>query len=306
MDATVVVSTKNRKDELRRALQSAQRQTVQPEILVVDDGSSDGTSELVREEFPAVKLITNERSQGYIACRNLAAAVAAGGVIVSIDDDAEFSTPYVVEQALQAFDDDRVGAIAIPYVDVRKDEVVRQVAPTPFGIYVVDRYIGTAHAVRRDLFLRLGGYRESFVHQGEEGEFCARLMQAGYFVRVVVTDTIHHFESPRRDLRRMDYYGRRNDILAAVLVIPMPDLFLYLPAVVGNGLLFSFKTMRFGAMLRGVIAGLVACFCFWNERRPVDRGVFKVLRRLRRYGPIRVEAIDPTIWQKARCFGIYS
>ena len=84
--------------------------------------------------------------------------------------------------------------------------VVRQRAPDPSAVWVTDRFIGTAHAVRRDVFLACGGYREFLVHQGEEGDFCIRMLAGGHHVRLGNSDPIHHFESPRRDFRRMDYY----------------------------------------------------------------------------------------------------
>ena len=74
-------------------------------------------------------------------------------MIFSIDDDAVFASPRVVEQTLVEFDHDRVGAVAIPYQDVRKAMTVLQRALEQKDIYVTDSFIGTAHAVRRDVFL---------------------------------------------------------------------------------------------------------------------------------------------------------
>src|SRR5437899_4184715 len=153
--AGIVITTKNRKEELRVALQSAFRQTIQPELMVVDDGSTDGTSEMVRSEFPRVILHHFEQSKGCIVRRNDGARLAKCDVIFSIDDDAAFGVSEVVEQTLIEFDSPRVGAVAIPYSDVKKDGLVRQKAPDREGIWVTDRYIGTAHAVRRDVFLKL-------------------------------------------------------------------------------------------------------------------------------------------------------
>ena len=56
MKASIVITTKNRKESLRRAIASAVMQTIPVEIIVIDDGSTDGTSEMVTSEFPQVRL----------------------------------------------------------------------------------------------------------------------------------------------------------------------------------------------------------------------------------------------------------
>ncbi len=87
---TIGVSTYNRKDYLRESLQSLLRQTLRDfEIIVVDDGSTDGTAEMVREEFPEVRYIYQENS-GDAAAKNQAAAHAAGRYLVFNDSDDLF------------------------------------------------------------------------------------------------------------------------------------------------------------------------------------------------------------------------
>lgn len=71
--ATVVVTTRNRCDELARLLPTLVDQTADAEILVVDDGSTDGTPELVRTHFPQVRLERSESPLGYIVQRTRAA-----------------------------------------------------------------------------------------------------------------------------------------------------------------------------------------------------------------------------------------
>jgi glycosyltransferase involved in cell wall biosynthesis len=293
-EATLAVTTKNRKDELRGALASAVAQTVPVEVLVIDDGSTDGTSEMVRAEFPAARLVRHAESEGLIVRRNEAARLAAAPVVVSIDDDAAFPSPRTVEQTLRGFDHPRVGAVAIPFVNVNQDDVVRQRAPDADGVWVTDRYIGTAHAVRRDVFLSLGGYREHFVHQGEEGDFCLRMLAAGYVARLGTADPIHHFESPRRSFERMDYYGRRNEYLFAWHNVPMPELIPHVGASTLKGLLFM---SRLGRSPRHQFAGMLSGLTHpgWGKggRRPVPRWAYHLHRTLRQ--PVRLDEVLPRL-----------
>lgn len=102
-DATVIITTKNRKDDLRNAVASALMQDAQPRVLVIDDGSTDGTSEMIRGEFPTVQLERSEQSRGLIVQRNYAATLAQTAFIFSIDDDAVFTTPRIVSQTILEF-----------------------------------------------------------------------------------------------------------------------------------------------------------------------------------------------------------
>src|SRR5436305_902063 len=126
VDATIVITTKNRANDLAVAVESSLSQSAAVEVLVIDDGSTDGTSDLIGKQFPKARLVRHEQSRGYIVRRNEAAAIANGPVIVSIDDDAAFPSRHTVGQALTAFDRPYIGAVAIPFIDVRTSSEVRQ------------------------------------------------------------------------------------------------------------------------------------------------------------------------------------
>jgi len=279
--ASVFISTKNRLDDLRKAVESALTQTANPEVLVLDDGSTDGTSDAIRKEFPRVKLHRFDQSAGYIVRRNEAAALASAPVIFSIDDDAIFASPRVVEQTLAEFHHPRIGAVAIPFINVKQDNSVRQAAPDSAQIYLTASYIGTAHALKRDLFLKLGGYRECMVHQGEEADYCIRMLEAGYVVRLGRADPIHHFESPRRDFRRMDLYGRRNDVLFAFWNVPASRMPMHVLATSFNGFKFGFSCGRPLRHAQGVLRGWAAMFTYRKIRKPVSMRTYKLARRLK-------------------------
>ncbi len=279
-EATVLITSKNRKDELRKAIASALDQDAAPRVLVIDDGSTDGTSEMVRGEFPQVQLDRVEQSLGYIVQRNRRARLCCTRYIFSMDDDAIFSSPRVISQTLAELDHPRVGAVAIPFINVNQDQTIRQRHQKETGVEIHATYIGTAHALRRDIFLELGGYREFLFHQGEEEDYCIRMLAAGYVVRLGRSDPIHHFESPRRDFRRWDLYGRRNNVLFAWCNVPMPYFPGHLLATTVLGLVHGVRVRRPVRMVRGLAMGYWQILRQWNQRKPVDRAVYRLNRDL--------------------------
>src|SRR5688572_25360247 len=79
--ASIVIVTKNRKEDLRKAVDSALAQTAAVEVIVIDDGSTDATSDLLATDFPAVRCVRAATSRGYIVQRNRAAELATAPVV---------------------------------------------------------------------------------------------------------------------------------------------------------------------------------------------------------------------------------
>lgn len=280
--ASIVITTKNRSEDLVVAVQSAIEQTVDCEIIVIDDGSTDQTETEIRSRFECVRFVRHEQSLGYIVRRNEGAQLASCDIVFSIDDDAAFVSKNTVEQTLAEFDDPRVGAIAIPFIDIRKGLEVQQIAPAQNGVFVTSSFIGTAHALRRETFLRIGGYRSFLKHQGEEGDFCIRMLSHGFVVRLGRADPIHHFESQKRDFRRMDIYGRRNDILFCWYNTPLSALPISLAGTVINGLRHGVRCGRLFVMVQGLIEGFTAIAKVWRERASVSKKCYSLFRRLKK------------------------
>ncbi len=289
--ATVVITTKNRKEELRQAVASAVAQSPLVEVLIIDDGSTDGTAEMIEAEFPTVRLHRSEQSLGYPVQRNRGAELASAPIIFSIDDDAIFTSPDTVSQTLKEFDHPQVGAVAIPFINVNSSPAVHQKAPDAEQIYITDSYIGTAHAVRRDLFLQLGGYRERLFHQGEEGDYCIRLLDAGHVVRLGCAAPIHHFESSKRDQARMDFYGKRNLVLFAWYNVPLSYLPVHLAVTVLKGAWHGIKIRRPLKSWSGLLSGLFACLVERKTRRPICGKVYRTSRYLKKKGCVPLTGV---------------
>lgn len=292
-DATIVITTKDRRDELPRALRSAVGQRgAEIEVLVIDDGSSDGTSALVREVFPGVVLHRNDAARGIIGARNQAAELAAGRVIVTIDDDAEFSDPHTVAQLLPAFGHPRVGIVAMPHVHTRiAPGEVSDRAPDDEAIWCAWTFIGTAHAVRRDAFLAAGGYRAELVTRVEEPDLCLRMLDRGRVCRLGTTPPILHHESPTREGGEIHRMTARNELLDAWRNAPTAALPGRIASVSANTLRLARRGERAGPFLRGLGAGVVA-IARDPRREPVSNGAWRAARILMRERAVRLDRID--------------
>jgi glycosyltransferase involved in cell wall biosynthesis len=291
LTGTVVIASKNRKDDLRRAIASCLAQTAGPEVIVIDDGSTDGSATMVQAEFPTVRLYRDEVSRGVSAQRNRGVRLASHEIVFTIDDDAVFASPHTVAQTLAEFTHPEVAAVAIPLINVNTGPAVLQRAPRPGQIFVTDHFWATAYAVRRAAFLHAGGYREFLRQQFEEEELAIRMLDLGYFTCLGNADPLQHFESPMRDRRWRDQQGMRNKILFAWYDVPMPDFLFFLFGTVAKMSLHAWRHGYWSQALYCISLGFAACVRERGERRPVRRETYRLFRRLRKSAGLPLEAI---------------
>lgn len=290
-EATVVFTTINRKEDLRRAIQSAVEQMPPVEIIVIGDGSPKEIINMISDEFPTVRLFHTIETKGISVQRNWGVQLATTPIVFSIDDDAAFTSRDIISQTLNEFDHPLVGAVAMPFIDVFRDREHGTHVPDE-DLYVDYLFIGTAYALRRDLFLKLGGYEEVLQFQGEEEDYCARLLDAGYIISCGHTEPIHHFVSPIRSWKKIAFLGARNAVLYTYINVPVPYLFSHLIGTSIMNVLSGIKKKMFFSTINGLLKGYQDCFSSRVKRRPVSRNTYKLIRRLRRNGPAKLSFVQ--------------
>jgi GT2 family glycosyltransferase len=289
---SVVITTRNRRDELNRALKSCFSQVgVSFEVLVYDDASDDGTDSIVREEFPQCRLIRSDDRAGLIVRRNQSFHDAQGEFVLSLDDDAYFTHPETLSQVCLLFaQEPKTAAWGLKYFEPAKDAKMPALASGT----LIKSYIGCAHALRRQVAEELGGYPAFLVHQGEERDLCIRFMEHGWDIRFAETPPIVHLCSIYRENWRMFYYGYRNLVLFNWMRTPLRLFFPRLTIDIGQLIAYRFQLKTIPSKIWCIGAGFLSILRYWNERQPVSTETYRKFRQLPGHGPsTQPEGVTP-------------
>lgn len=174
-DCSVVIPLYNKEHEIARAVRSVLQQTLPPlEIIVVDDGSTDGSAaEVERIGSPLVRLVRQE-NRGVSAARNRAMKEARGRYVALLDGDDAWEAGYLAEIARLVETYPGCGAYATAF---RVDDGRRlSLGDTPSVEGIVDFFteslrhyvlIPSATTLDRELALSLGGFPEG-MRMGED------------------------------------------------------------------------------------------------------------------------------------------
>ena len=196
--ATVVIPTLNARALLRDALASLAGERV----VVIDNGSTDGTAELIERDFPSVRLLRSEENLGFGRAVNLGAAEAEGDVLVLVNNDV-VCEPGFVARLCEPFAEARVGMAAGVLVHAAAPDLVDsagvEVDPTLRAFdYLWNQPVaalerasdplgpcGGAAAYRLSAFHEVGGFDEAFFAYWEDVDLALRLRLAGWECRLV-------------------------------------------------------------------------------------------------------------------------
>ncbi len=200
---SVVVPTFNRKEKLSRLLRSiveSDSPEAGIEVLVVDDGSTDGTVEMVREQFPNVKLVRTEAPSLISHMRNLGISRSLGDLIFLVDDDNVLDRGCLKTLVLTFQQHPEAGMIGpiMYYLGspqriwcagvernmitsltrfIGRDEVDRG----QFKDLIPTKDLPNAFMVRREAVIKAGPFDEAlFPIHFEESDLGERLRRAGY------------------------------------------------------------------------------------------------------------------------------
>ncbi|WP_083812451.1 glycosyltransferase family 2 protein [Pusillimonas sp. T7-7] len=216
---SIVLTTHNRRIPVLNALASICRLPGRWPIIVIDNGSTDGTSAAIAAQFPSVMLIRARRNLGG-AARNIGAAYAHTPYIAFCDDDIRWE-PGALERAaatLDAAPDVAVLSACMQIGPARQlSPACMNMAQSPLprgrlpGPRLLD-FMARACVMRTRAFIDAGGYWPPFSMGGEEALMALDMEERGWHV-VYAADVVGRcFPSGREDSRLRERRRIRNDI----------------------------------------------------------------------------------------------
>jgi GT2 family glycosyltransferase len=270
---TTVVMTRDRWPDLSTSLPHHEGP-----VVLVDNGSRDGTPRLVRRHFPHVTVVELDANVGAQA-RNVGVQRARTPYVAFADDDSWW-TPGALTVAADHFDrHPRLGLVAARILvgdDERLDPTCGVMAQSPLGTASdlpgpsVLGFVACGSVVRRRAFLRAGGFDEVVFFAGEEERVALDLVSDGWGLSYVDDVVAHHHPSRVRDPAAREALIRRNRLLTALMRRPWS---------VVNDLVRD--DLRAGPRARqAAAAALVRSPRALRRRRAVPVAVERALRRL--------------------------
>ncbi|WP_238538476.1 glycosyltransferase family 2 protein [Nitrolancea hollandica] len=226
VDTSVVIVSWNTRDLLSRCVASVIRQaedaSLQVEIIVVDNASSDGTTDFLKQEYPGVTVIALQENRGFAAANNLGIASARGATLLLLNPDTEMrpGSLSALQQGLHA--SPRVGMVGARLLNpdgslqsagyrfpglVQTFLDIFPVHPRLVGSrlngrvppgdglspFAIDHPLGACMLVRRAVIEQVGMLDDQYFMYSEEIDWCRRIKAAGWAILTVPAARVIHY-----------------------------------------------------------------------------------------------------------------
>jgi GT2 family glycosyltransferase len=274
------------------------------EVILVDNGSADGSVEYVKEKFPSVRILALKDNHGYAGGNNRGAAFARGEFVAFLNNDTIVDAEWLGE-LVKVIRRDRRAAICgskVVLMDRQNHVQYSGAFLNPLGgplfypfhglessrdFYVVGSICGASFLISKMVFSTIGGFDESYFMYSEEVDLCLRAWICGHHVLYASNSVVYHFG---RGSQAFEGDSRLVSSLEARLASPLT---LYhgnknsMASLVKN---FQLETLFIGALL-SLLYGAVQLILLLKRRAPT--GAIFLIRGY--FWPIRN---FPKLWRK--------
>jgi GT2 family glycosyltransferase len=300
-EVSILIPCYNGADCIGRCLRTVLESNGAPyEVIVVDNGSYDGSLAIVRS-FSQVKVIANKINVGFPLAINQAADAAQGRFLAILNQDTEVDPGWLSQLTASLEKDQKVAVCGPKIVNATDRRTIQQMGVLVdrfgFGMYISDddggahdvfMVSGAAMVVRREVFDRLGQFDPDFFMFEDDLDFCWRARLAGYRVVVNPEAVVYHqggasmiggFPATARSitspLRR--YYSERNTLQTLLKNYETGSIMKLMPLYLGMNLaeigfyLVLRRSEGVKAYIRSLLYNVVHFKSTWKKHSEIAR-----------------------------------
>lgn len=288
---SIVIPTYNRCDRVVSLLFDIYlQQGVVFEVIVIDDCSSDDTADTVRRDYPQTRLIVNESRLGPCVARNRGIVAALGSIVVGLDSDVSVPDHFMLAKVWRAFSEQPFTtgiAFRILLPDGITDDLLRWWHPVPPNVgkdnqFRTNYFSGTGYGIRRSAAMKAGLYPEILFMHYEEVVLSYRLLDGGGLIRYCPEiSVLHHAKGKQVRSKVQVYYTPRNQVILALLCLPVWKCVAYLVPRLGYQLSKAVLGSHVDQFLLAMsdvsrrLPQILEC------RKPLDSSTFHQMRLMR-------------------------
>jgi GT2 family glycosyltransferase len=306
----VIIVNWNGRHHLARCLPSLRTQTYRDfEIIVVDNGSNDGSVAWLETDHPDIRLIQNPYNLGFATANNQAIRATENPYVVTLNNDTEATATWVAELVAAVESDTAVGMVASQMLLAHTPEVIdsagievdwtgtawqrRRGEPADESSDPEEVFGPCAGAAlyRRAMLEEAGLFDEDFFAYYEDVDLAWRARNADWRCLYAPRARVYHVHSATggQEPTRKRYLIGRNKVWTLVKNYPAARLLVTWPLVLSFEMAVVFYSLlieRDSAPLRGRLAGWRELPRAWGKRRTGRRGAWGQLSPVR--NPLRV------------------
>ncbi|MFZ0638969.1 MAG: glycosyltransferase family 2 protein [Candidatus Acidiferrales bacterium] len=282
---SVIIPYFKRGEIFERALETLLSQDyANKEIIVVDNHSEDGLRQRILVRQAGIKLIELSENGGACIARNEGVRAASGDVVVILDDDAGFLSPFELTKLMKLFDNrPEVDVVAFQICDPDTGELRlrdwchprywKEFAQTEFE---TDHFGEGASAFRRKVFEKTGGYYERLFYGAEGLDMELRVMDHGF--KIVYTPDVriwHQVSGKARTDDRQYFYFTRNYIWMAYKDYPFWAGVRFLSFKLAMMFYLTVRAGCYRSFVRGLWDGFKGLGRTHQDRKPISRATMR-------------------------------
>lgn len=302
-DASIITVNTNEKHRMQVYMPSVWGARGDFEVIIADNGSTDGSVEYIEKEYPKTRIVKNGENLGFAAANNRGAKHARGPILIFLNPDTRVEPDWLIE-LIKPFEDPAVGATTPKIVLLHDPQLLNTCGNAvhisgltlcrgmgqPRGNFPTEEEVtaisGAAFAIRREIFEQTRGFNEAFFIYLEETALSLETWLRGWRCVYTPESVVHHDYALRFGPKKV-LYQERNRYLMLLQLYRWPTLVLLVPTLLlAEVVTWGFVVMRDRANWTNKFKAYAGLFRSWpaamakrrlnqSQRKVSDRAILQ-------------------------------